>query len=349
MNCTQVDMMARYLLAISIVLCPTLASAECGTAIQLKGSHETTLRGLRFADGSVAVRAPMAVNPDGAKSSYSVGDHGFTYVANGLASWSMGKRERCDKACVQNFKAAEKNGFGAGTAEFCVFAMEVEPIAKGQGSERCKRGFVIGNGKGRLVLGEMLPTVTGATIQSYVSTTSLKHLENGLPRYLDSEMLPVLVSDDVNMLGKVVVVSGAGFQRTVSVIGDVGPAFGEGSIALHQILRHGKLVDQKLGPIPVSARCGASELSLQAPFQSRPDGGAADRCRSGYTARTGSDIRAYSGIGEKLDYVILGSARYTIKGQTIQDAVSTESLNQLVASGGYTQEKIQAMLACLKP
>ena len=115
------------------------------------------------------------------------------------------------------------------------------------------------------------------------------------------------------------------------------------------MLRYGKLMDQKLGPIPLSERCGDSERSLQAPFQSRPDGGSPDRCRPGYRARTGSDIRAYSGIAEKLDYVILGSARYTIKGQTIQDTVSTESLNQLVASAGYTPEKIQSMLACLKP
>lgn len=348
MNYARRHLVTRRLLAISIVLCPMLATADCGTPIQLKGSHENPLRGLRFADGSVAVRAPMAVNPDGAKSSYTVDDRGFTYVANGLARWRLGKREKCDAACVRDFKAAEKSGFGAGSAEFCVFAMEVESITKGRDRERCTRGYVIGNGKGRLVAGDMLPTVTGATLQSYVSTTSLKHIEGGASKYLDSEKLPVLVSNDVKLLGRVVVVSGAGFQRTTAVIGDVGPAFGEGSIALHQMLRYGKLMDQKLGPIPLSERCGASERSLQAPFQSRPDGGASDLCRSGHMARTGSDIRAYSGIGAKLDYVILGAAQYKIEGRTIHEAVSTESLNRLVASAGYTEEKIHSMLACLK-
>jgi hypothetical protein len=66
-------------------------------------------------------------------------------------------------------------------------------------------------------------------------------------------------------------------KSTFAVVGDTGPAFGEGSIALHQLLRYGQLAPQLVGPdhdarallsdgvvdtgaIRVASRCGKRQL-----------------------------------------------------------------------------------------
>lgn len=300
-----------------------------------------------FSDGSVAVRAPLAVNPDGGSGSYTVGDHGFTYIANGLAAWRNGKRESCDTACTADFKEAEGKGFAAGTSEFCVFAMEVEPLDPEQARTPCGSGrYVIGNGKGRPKLGAMLNTVMGNQVQSYASTTSLQHLVKGKSQHLDSESLPIAVTPDIALLGTVVWVGGAGFSSSYALIGDKGPAFGEGSIALHQLLRTRSIAQQKSGPIVVGDRCGTGELSLQPPFQARPDL-RNDNCKADYKAKSQSDIRAYSGIGKVLDFVILGKAAFQRKDTVIQTTVTGESIKSTADQAGYTPEKISRMLACL--
>ena len=64
------------------------AAESCGTPGTIRGKagdHFVDLKTRVFADGSIAVRAPLAVNPDGGPGSYTMGDHGFTYIANGLA------------------------------------------------------------------------------------------------------------------------------------------------------------------------------------------------------------------------------------------------------------------------
>lgn len=326
------------------------AAESCGTPGILKGKKGDAVIELKarlFADGSIAVRAPLAVNPDGGPGSYTVGDHGFTYIANGLARWRNGGRETCDSACAASFKAAEKVGFAKGTEEFCVFAMAVEPVEPGKAKVPCTRGEVVGNGKGRLVLGEVLPAIGGGTVQAYASTTSLQHVVGGRRVYLNSETLPIAVTPSADLLGRAVWVGGVGMNPTFAVVGDAGPAFGEGSIALHQLLRRGAVARQSVGPIPLDKRCQAGETGLTAPFQSRPDGGPADRCRAGYTVKTGSDVRAYSGIHQPIDFVILGAAAFERKGNTIQSEVTTDAIQQLAVTAGYTDDKIKQMISCL--
>ena len=250
------------------------AATDCGIATTLKGKDGVALPARKFSDGSIAVRAPLAVNPDGGAASYTVGDHGFTYIANGLARWRAGKREGCDAACSAAFKAAEAAGFKDGTDEFCVFAMEVGPIEPGRVTVPCAGGTVVGNGKGRPLPGERLKSIAGVQVQAYRSTTSLQHLVDGKPRHLDAEALPLAVSPGAELLGRVLWVGGAGMHASHALVGDAGPAFGEGSIALHQLLRAGAVTPQKPGPIPVASRCSAAETSLREPFQSRPNGGA---------------------------------------------------------------------------
>ncbi len=320
---------------------------SCGVRITMKGKDGATLQARKFEDGSIAVRAQLAVNPDGGPGSYTVGDHGFTYIVNGLDLWRDSARATCDRACATSFKAAEKAGFAKGTAEFCVFAMEVEALQPGKAPIRCPNGYVIGNGKGRPVAGAMLDTVTGDKVQAYLSTTSLRHLVNGKAAYLNSESLPIAVTPSSDLLGKVAWVAGKGMHGTFALIGDTGPAFGEGSIALHQLLRSGALSTQKPGPIPADKRCLPGEVGLLPPFESRPDDGVRDRCKPGYKARSRADIRAYSGIGFPLDFVIPGAASFDRKGNTIQMEVTPETISAVASKAGYGADKLEHMRSCL--
>lgn len=126
---------------------------------------------------------------------------------------------------------------------------------------------------------------------------------------MDSESLPIVVSPKEKLLGKVVWVGGTGFSSAYALIGDVDTAFGEGSIVLHQLLLTGSVTKQRSGPISLQSRCGAEELGLIPPFQSRTDQ-KKDYCRPGYTPKKPSDIRAYAGISSLLEYVILGKANF---------------------------------------
>lgn len=298
----------------------------------------------KFADGSIAVRARLAVNPDGGPASYTVGDHGFTYLQNGMSRWNGKETQSCDATCAVEFSQAAKAGFGPGTPMFCVFGMEVEALAPGRSPTSCKKGYVAGNGIGRPKMGALLETVAGEQIQAYFSATSLRHLVDGEARYLDAESLPVAVTPTEDLLGKVVWIGGAGYKPTWAVIADSGPAFGEGSIALHQLLRYGKVSPQKPGPIPVAKRCSPEELNLKAPFVSKPDI-KTDRCRQGHVASSGSDIRAYTGINQMLDFVILGKDLLAKKGGVIQSQVTQEALQ--AAASVYSEQRIQQMLSCL--
>ena len=326
------------------------ANQNCGSLenIKIKIDKEILLTKTRvFKDGSIAVRASLAVNPDGGPASYTVGDHGFTYIANGIARWRNKQREKCDRACMKGYYEAEQLGFSIGTNEYCVFAMEVEPVFDGQVIEKCTNGKLIGNGKGKPVIGEKLTTILRNNINAYRSTTSLKHLVDGKPHYLNSEKLPIAVTPQKDLLGKVVWVNAAGMKGTFSLVGDFGPAFGEGSIALHQLLRYGEIREQKTGPISVADRCKAVELNLKPPFVSRPDGGLSDRCKKGYIAKTISDIRAYSGIDDQLDFLVLGKAIFEIKDYVIQSEVNQNSIKNRAIESGYSTEKIQQMISCL--
>ena len=343
---------ARVALTVLMTISTTVAhtgavAADCGQPVQLKGK-QGPLAARQFSDGSIAVRAPLAVNPDGGAASYTVGNHGFTYIANGLALWRDGRRQTCDSDCMRAFRDAEAAGFAAGTAEFCVFAMEVEPLSAGQATTPCSSGTVIGNGKGRPRLGPELATIGGGSIRPYVSTTSLRHRVGGEPAALDAESLPIVVTPRRDLLGHVVWVGGPGRRATFAVVGDVGPAFGEGSIALHQLLRTGSVTPQAPGPIPLAQRCGPGELALQPPFQSRPDL-SDDRCRPGRQPRGAADVRAYVGIEDALDFVVLGTATLTRGSSVIPTEVKIDGLADAAKAAGYTPDRIQQMLACLGP
>jgi hypothetical protein len=176
----------------------------------------------------------------------------------------------------------------------------------------------------------------------------LQHIVSGQRRYLNSETLPIAVTPRVDLLGHVVWVGGSGMHGTYAILGDKGPAFGEGSIALHQLVREGSVTPQRPGPIPAAKRCIDGELALKPPFESRPDGGKSDRCKAGYTAKSDADVRAYVGIDRDLDFVILGNATLERKGNAIQTEVTVASIEGVARAGGYDDDAIRRMIACLK-
>ncbi|MFL9869523.1 hypothetical protein PQR67_35585 [Paraburkholderia fungorum] len=339
---------------LSLAVAASYASAQTdcgvpGTITGKVGEQKVQLATRNFPDGSIAVRAPLAVNPDGGVSSYTMGNHGFTYIANGLAKWKNGAREKCDAECTKGLLQAEAAGFVKGTDEFCVFAMDVLPMDTGRSTSECPDGHIVGNGKGQLRKGKIISSVIGEDIQTYVSTTSLRHLVDGSPEYLDSEALPIAVTPTKRLLGQLVWVGGSGLHGTTAVIGDEGPAFGEGSIALHQLLRYGSVIPQKPGPIRQDKRCRGEETAMRPPFVSKPDGGSNDRCAAGRRPVSDSDIRAYSGITESIDFLVLGNAafRFNPNDRIIRTEVTADSINQIAAKAGYTAEKISQMVACL--
>src|SRR5262249_18404552 len=153
--------------ALGFVVSIAAGAEDCGKpgAITVKSADGTRLVQAAtrvFDDGSIAVRARLAVNPDGGAASYTAGDHGFTYIANGMGRWNGRASSSCDSGCGAEFASAERGGFSPGTPAFCVFAIEVEPFAAGQSVKSCGSGkSVVGNGLGKPKLGAVLETVTG--------------------------------------------------------------------------------------------------------------------------------------------------------------------------------------------
>ncbi|WP_423391980.1 hypothetical protein [Burkholderia sp. LMG 21824] len=311
------------------------------------------LPGARFQDGSFGVNGPLAVNPDGAKASYTKGDHGFTYISNGMDLFNP--KASCQSRgsdCGRKFREAETHGFGPGTPEFCVYAIDVEPIPPKTATIDCGNGKkVIGNGKGRPRVGEdQLDTVDGGKTSYYVSMTRLNQLLDGKARPIDSAIVPSIVvpTGESDLVGRIVYVAYQG-RSTLAVAGDTGPRFGEGSIALHEMLRYGDLqTPPKIGPISLSSRCGEDERALKPPFESRPDL-RGDQCTQGVVSqRGGADIRAYAGIDSGVTMVVLGKASLPMKSAVSQVPVTLDALKEAANKAGYTDASLKAMASCLE-
>lgn len=95
-----------------------LRGAGAGVALALSGSAAaqplscpTPGEGERlvFRDEAILMRTGLAVNPDGAAASYTPGDHGYTYVSNGV-----NLLETCWKTAGAWAAAQERTKRGAG-------------------------------------------------------------------------------------------------------------------------------------------------------------------------------------------------------------------------------------------
>jgi hypothetical protein len=299
------------------------------------------------------MRTFLNVNSDGAAASYLPSDHGFTYVANGIALMVAGHRVGCSKAgphCTAKFLEDESKKFAAGTNEFCAFGFEAEKSIVARTPVACAGGLVVGNAKGKPKIGGQVRTLEDKQAEYYLSTTSLKHTVGGASAYIDSMSVPFVVVPDsrASDLGQIVWVWDPSTLRgTFAVAGDVGPRFGEGSIALHQLLRTGQHVAQLPGPIPKSLRCSGRELTVLPPFQSKPTI-KGDVCKKGKTPSGEADVRAYIGI-DSVDSIFLGKARFNVQGKLVHEELTIDSISKLAISAGYTVKTLESMVACLKP
>lgn len=290
----------------------------------------------------VEFEAELNVNPDGTPASYAPGDHGFTYIVNGVNLIRNGRKVSCQsepRTCRRLWLEAEQKGFARGTQEFCSFAIEVErfddsaPLRACEGSSYRR---VIGNGAGKPKLGDEYPLAAGGVTRPYVSMTALRHTKNGKAAWLDSSVVPSVVvpRSHRHLLGAVAFVE-FGNKRTFAIVGDIGPKFGEGSIALHQLLRLGELQDrQPLGPIPLNQRCTYIERDLKPPFMSRPDY-RGDRCKAGRQPRGASDIRAYNGLQAKVRTKVLSNIKLPMNGNIIKQEVTVLALKKAAAAAGF--------------
>ncbi|MGO7837227.1 hypothetical protein [Rhizobium johnstonii] len=309
---------------------------------------------LVFSDRAILMRTELAVNPDGTAASYVPGDHGYTYLANGVNLIDNGKKRSClDNAslCRKKWSEAEAADFGTGSPEFCVFALEAAPHKPGGSRSECEGDrYVVGNGKGRPTLGRKMPAFDGTEVSTYLSTTSLMHTVGDKAVYVDSAAIPGLVvsKNRSGLVGSLAWVR-YGDREVFAIVNDTGPRFGEGSVALHQLLRYGEIQPlQPVGPIPLNLRCTKAELDLKAPFLSKPDDGLKDGCRPGYVAKSASDIRAHNGIGGNVVTIILADLKPPMKSKRlVAEELTIDHLRQWVLDAGYSSKKLNDMASCL--
>jgi hypothetical protein len=332
-------------LAVSVILtAPAEAAKKCPKAVD----------GLRvFTDGAILMRTKLAVNPDGTSASYVPGDHGYTYVANGVNLIDKGKKRNCldnFTLCRERWKDAETADFAPGSPEFCVFALEAVPYNAGVPLSSCEGDrFVVGNGKGRPKLGKKVPAFDGSEVDTYLSTTSLQHTVDKKPVYVDSAAIPGLVvpRGRSSLLGSLAWVR-FGEREVFAIVNDTGPSFGEGSVALHQLLQFGAIQPfQPVGPIPLNLRCTMGERDLKPPFLSKPDDGKVDLCKPGRDPSSAADIRAYNGIGGEVVTIILAK-KPPMKGKRlVAEELTIDNLRQWVLDAGYSSDKLNEMASCL--
>lgn len=345
----------------ALIICTALfgvaqASAQPAACPQANAEGHLLFRGDHDAVVAIAMRTKLNINADGTAASYVPGNRGYTYIANGVNLIDHGRKVSCSASantsrCNRDWRLAEEGQFWTGTPEFCAFAIDVEPITPGAERVNCEDSssrFIVGNGLGRPKPGTPVPTATEGVITPYLSTTALRHTVGGEAAYIDAGTVPALVvpRSRSDLLGAIAWVRYEG-RSTFAIVGDTGPGFGEGSVALHQILqgRTGGL--PPVGPIPREQRCSPLELGLRPPFMSRPDGGDDDRCRPGYRVEGNSDIRAYAGIDEGVESVILARVRPPIENGTVTQEITASSLRAIAEANGYSQADLAAMADCL--
>lgn len=258
-------------------------------------------------DDAIAIKTSLNVNGDGALAAYTTDNAGYIYWANGVDIIENEKIISCKretKKCNHGFKLAAEKDFAAGTPEFCVFGMAVV-VPRGKKPEGCpgKYGTRAGNGKGSPKPGKPVTNFQGRMSETFVSTTAMQHMKEGEEEQLDALTVPALVapSSRASLLGSIVWLKYKD-REVFAVVGDTGPAFGEGSIALHQLLRYGELRPAPPpGVIPAAQRCGAAEMMIERPYMSRAGEDGDDECGRKPISKITRDanVRAWGGTGDR--------------------------------------------------
>jgi len=340
------------------------APLSCGTIERGKdGVHEgkqyptytyTTNEGR-----AVIVRQDMRVNADGARTAYELQNHGISYLCDGLtaregSNWIT--RKPCGTLTANAIELAKIENdelhFSAQGPELCVFGFHV--IGGKTGVRGCS-GSVVGGGHG----GAKAPLVSVASpdgaLQYFISMTSLANRTTDVTkRYIDSEQIPFIVipgrwqHKQISLGDYAYIYSPSeigvkqealtGPRGSFAIIADTGPRdkFGEGSIALHQMLAFGELRTAPAYQKTANGKRHPKHASIYHPYQDRGDG----------------DIRAKSNIDKEIWYILFADSTnkmveeysYSVGADGApQGNVHSEGTNAAAVLGGQDH-----IIACLK-
>lgn len=259
----------------------------------------------------------MRVNADGARRAYQVDNHGISYLCDGLTARhgsSFITRNPCASITSSAMKLAEVENnelhFSAEGPELCIFGFDV--VGGRKGVPGCRGGSVVGGGHSRAKAPLVLVPSSDVPLHYFVSMTALENKNDDVTkRWIDSERVPFIVIPSVWLysnirLGDYAYVYSPGElgikqeelrgpRGSYSIVADIGPRdkFGEGSIALHQMLVFGEL-----RPAPAYQKTDSGErhpghASIYHPYRDTGDG----------------DVRAKGNISRDLWYILFPESR----------------------------------------
>lgn len=357
----------NFLLILSVLLFAGTASAQtltCGDIERTKdGLHETksypTYTYKANGGTAVIVRQDMRVNADGARSAYELNNHGISYLCDGLTARDDNKwvtTKPCGSLTANAIEQAQiKNDtlyFYNQGPELCIFGFHVEG---GRKKVKGCSGTVIGAGQPDATAPLTSVSSPGGPLHYFISATSLTNRDVDVTRrYIDSEQIPFIVipgrwhHENVRLGDYAYVYSPnalgikdeslSGPRGSFAIAADTGPRnkFGEGSIALHQMLVFGELRKPPLYQEVAGNSRHPEQSAIFHPYQDR----------------RGGDIRAKSNINQELWHILFAETA----NKDIQEHSFGASDDGIPNGNVYTEGKKAAALlggtehiiACLK-
>jgi hypothetical protein len=231
-------------LLISCVLVRALA-AQCPALTPFAPPEKITAtdRAYRFEGGYVAVIGEMRVDSDGSPVAYHPLNLGTTHLCNGLDPVIDGKRERSKKRDSPCFGAVEKamqaKWDPAGSPEFFIYGFVAPTTGAKWGGPSGGKPIPV-QGAGDPAPGFFIST----TARQVPGAAALPESQ----RYLNADAIPYVVVPTSLVTGGPLRRGGLAWvwntakdQTAPAVMGDVQSAFGEGSVALAQLVESGQL------------------------------------------------------------------------------------------------------------
>ena len=308
--------------------CPTFTAVPSAEIPQRSPND----RIFRFDGGFVAVIHDMAVDTDGSAYAYHPRDRGTSYLCDGLDPYDKATH-KCEsdktsgsRCFTEVSDAMQADWAPSKSGPFCTYGFEAPGIpAKGTSKKVWGKDF----GTGAIPIQSAADPAPGF----FISTTALSdpnHPEISQRHYLAADTIPYVVVPS-RLVG-----NGKDFSwhptpawawnlktgyESPAIVGDTERRFGEGSVALAQILQK-----NAINSITVDQVLGTSSTSPPFPYVKKKSGA----------------VRAVSGATGTIIFV------YFTKGPAVRD-LSTQGLTQAVGTAFGPLGGEAFFKACLKP
>jgi hypothetical protein len=278
--------MTRKLLkrSVPLLLCCSIAAAQtCPvftpvTDVKLISPMDKIFR---FSGGIVAIVHAMAVDTDGSPFSYHPQDKGTSFLCDGLDPYSA-TTASCDStnksassACFKQVRAAAAADWDrTASGPFCIYGFE-SPGSKAKGTTNLVWGGPFGTGS--------IPVQTASDPAPgfFISTTGFANPDASQPAHSQRHFISADTIPYVVVPGKLIgpgkdfpskptpawAWSLATNNESSAVTGDVQSKFGEGSVALAQVLQTGAIT-------PITSEQLLTGSSIKPPFPYVSRGGA---------------------------------------------------------------------------